>query len=65
MKLKRCFVSLSVLLYQSQSALQGMCNSVWDGFRMADKQLSYNYCWFSSMQSVYTASNEQKKKCKS
>ena len=49
------------MLYQSQSALYGMCSAVWDGFRMADVQLSCNNCWFSSQQSVNVASNTKKK----
>ena len=39
MKLKHCLVS--AMLYQSQSALHGMCNAVWDGFKMADEWLMY------------------------
>ena len=51
----------SAMLYRPQSALHGICNAIWDKFKMADEQLSYNF-WFSSQQFVYMASNAKKKK---
>ena len=50
------------MLYQSQSGSHGMCNAVWDDLRWRlTKQLSNNYCWVSSQQSLYMASNVKKK----
>ena len=52
------------MLGQPQTASHGMPNAVWDGFKMVDKQLSYNWS-FSTQQSVYMAFNVNKKKYKS
>ena len=61
LKQKHCFLSLSAMYPFQSASSHGMYNAVWDRFKMANVQLSYNY-WFSSQQSISMASNSKDKK---